>query len=188
MFMNLIDRARNILLSPNTEWQVIKGESATPQSLLTSYVLPLALIPTAVSLLVGITYTTFNHGLILAAIAFIGVIISFYISTYITDSLAPSFSSEKNINRSAQLVAYSLTAAAVASILLFIPGLGVLVMLVGSIYSLYLFYLGIGPMKNTPDEKKVIYVIVIILVQFIVNYILNNIIYGAIIRSMYTPF
>jgi hypothetical protein len=51
--MNLIDRAKNILLTPKTEWITIAGESATLSSLLTSYVLPMAAIPAAASVLSG---------------------------------------------------------------------------------------------------------------------------------------
>ena len=42
--MALVDRVKNILLSPQTEWPTIAAESATVQSILTGYVLILAAI------------------------------------------------------------------------------------------------------------------------------------------------
>jgi len=43
--MNLVDRAKNILITPKTEWEVIKNEQTTTADLFTKYVLILALIP-----------------------------------------------------------------------------------------------------------------------------------------------
>lgn len=38
--MSLVDRAKNILLSPKAEWEVIDGESSNMSSLIVSYALP----------------------------------------------------------------------------------------------------------------------------------------------------
>ena len=42
--MNLVDRVKRILLSPQPEWEVIDGESTTPSALYTGYIMPLAAI------------------------------------------------------------------------------------------------------------------------------------------------
>ncbi len=182
--MNLIDRVKNILTTPKTEWLVIRTETATPGSLLTGYVLPLSLLPAAAAILGSLIHHSTMMGLITAGIAIVGAIISFYISLYVTDALAPSFDSEKNLNRSAQLVAYSYTASAVAGVLGFIPVLGGLIALAGAIYGIYLLYLGIGPMKNTPDDKKVIYIVVIILIQLAIYFVITAVLTGLIISSV----
>lgn len=186
--MNLIDRVKNILITPKTEWLVIKTENSTVSSLLTSYVLPLALIPTIITLLTGLLWTNITIGLISAIIALISAIISFYVGTYVTDALAPSFFSEKNLNRSAQLVAYSYTASAVASILGIVPFLGVIAIIAGFGYSIYLMYLGTAPIKNTPEDKRIGYVLVIVLVQIVLYFILSSIFGAILLRSYYTSF
>jgi len=145
----------------------------------------LALIPAIIALITGLLWNTITWGLIGAIMAFINTIVSFYVATYITDALAPSFSSEKNLNRSAQLVAYSYTATAVASILGIIPLLGVVAIIAGFAYSIYLMYLGIEAIKNTPEEKRIGYVIVIIIVQIIVYWILSSILASILFRSFY---
>ena len=117
-------------------------------------------------------------------VAVISATIAFYVGTYVTDALAPSFASEKNLNRSAQLTAYSYTAVAVASVLGIIPLLGILVVLAGYIYSVYLMYLGTAPIKNTPEDKRVVYVIVIIVIQIVLYFILNAIFAAIVFRSM----
>jgi Yip1 domain len=187
--MALITRAKNILLSPATEWLVIDTETATPTSLLGKYVIPMALIPAVAMFigygLIGMDAGVFrvgglSWGLIMACNSFITSIIGYFISTYVIDALAPSFNSPKNAGKSAQLVAYSYTAAWVAGIFNILPSLGILGIL--GLYGIYLFYLGIPVMKKTPEDKRVIYMIVsaivIIVVSFVVGLIVTNIIYA----------
>src|SRR6202020_1992040 len=111
--MPLITRVKNILMSPKTEWEIIRTETETPQSLLGKYVIPIALIP-AIALFIGygligidagfVRIGGIRWGLIMALNSFVTSILSYYICTFVVDALAPSFSSEKNIGRSAQLV------------------------------------------------------------------------------------
>src|SRR5688572_1401062 len=127
--MNIIERVKNILITPKTEWEVIDGEQATPGSLLTSYVLPLAVVAAIGALLQGFLFAGtlgLKYFVVTALIAFISSVITFYIASYIVDALAPSFASEKDINKSAQLVAYSRTPSYIAGLLSFIPVVGML--------------------------------------------------------------
>ncbi len=182
--MNLINRAKNILLTPKTEWNVVAGETATLGSLLTSYVIPMALIPTAASLLSALLWTGRLFGMKYAIIAacgsFVGAIISYVVTTYVVDLLAPNFQSKKDLGSSAQLVAYSGTASWVASILGIVPILGWLGMIAGGIYAIYLMYLGLGPVKKTPDDQKAIYLVVAIIVFIVVSILI-----GWILMAMF---
>jgi len=180
--MNLIERAKNMLTIPKAEWLVVETETATPQSLLLSYVLPMAIIASIGKILTGLFWGgLFGSFFIWSAVmTFISIIVSFYISIYVIDMLAPSFNSEKNLNKSAQLVAYSNTPYWVASLLSFIPILGWLLVIAGWIYSVYLFYIGLGPLKKTPDDKKVVYMIVAFIIMIIIVYIIYAILMGII--------
>jgi hypothetical protein len=189
--MNLIERVKNILVTPKTEWDVINGESATPASLLTSYVIPLALIPAIASFIgmgligtsiLGVKIGGIKFGLALAVQTFIGAIIGFYINSYVIDALAPTFKSEKNINKSAQLVAYASTASWVAGIFNLLPALSILAIV--GLYSIYLFYVGLPKLKNTPQDQVVPYMLVsalvLIVVYLLVGFILTKVVYGVI--------
>ncbi|MDQ6755663.1 MAG: YIP1 family protein [Bacteroidota bacterium] len=183
--MNLIERVKNIITTPKTEWLAIETETATPGSLLVSYVLPMAIIASLGALIKGFLWAGtwgMQYYLVTVCISFISILISFYIASYVFDMLAPSFNSEKNINRSAQLVAYSNTPTWVAGFLSFIPVLGWLILIAGWVYSVYLMYLGVGPLKKTPEDKKVIYIIiafiVMLVIGFIIAAILGSIFYG----------
>jgi hypothetical protein len=177
-------------MSPKTEWEIIKGETETPQSLLGKYVIPLALIP-AIAYFIGygligmdvgfVRIGSIHWGLIMALDSFVGSIISYFICTFVVDALAPSFSSEKNTGKSAQLVAYSSTAAWIVGIFNIIPSLSILGIL--GLYSIYLFYLGIPVLKKTPEDKRIGYMavcaIVIIVVAVVVNLIISKIVYSV---------
>ncbi len=187
--MNLIQRAKNILFTPKTEWDVVAGETATLGSLLTGYVLPLSLIPAAAGFLGSMFFAGMiwgvGFGIATAVVSIIGSILAFVIGTYIIDALAPSFKSEKNLGKSAQLMAYSATAIWVAGILGLIPFLGWLAMLAGAAYSIYLMYLGLGPVKKTPDDQKVIYVIIAIVIYWAVYAIISMFIGTMIIGALF---
>ncbi|RYY71506.1 MAG: DUF1282 domain-containing protein [Chitinophagaceae bacterium] len=183
--MNIIERVKNILITPKTEWDVIDSETATPQSLLMSYVLPLAVISAVGPLVQGLLFagaSGFNYFLVLAIVAFIGTVLSYYVTIYIIDALSTSFASEKDINKTAQLVAYSRTPGYVAGLLSFIPILGMIIALLGWAYSIYIMYLGLGPLKKTPEDKKVVYLIVSFILIFIVSMVIGAIL-GMILFS-----
>lgn len=185
--MNLIERVKNIIITPKTEWSVIESESITPASLLINYVLPMAIISSLGEVMAGMLYTgTLGIGyfLLRSLTSFITVMISFYIATYVVDWLAPNFASEKNINKSTQLVAYSNTPTWIAGLLAFIPMLGFLVLFAGRIYSIYLMYLGIGPLKKTPEDKRVIYMIVSFLVMLLISFVMSYVLGMLFLRSM----
>lgn len=186
--MNLFERAKNILLKPKEEWLVIDMEITTVQQLVTSYLIPLALIP---ALAAFIRYSFIGYGTYIEAsllwgikqaiISFITIIAGVYLSAFVIDALAPSFSSVKNFRRAMQLVVYSYTPMLIVSIFQIIPGLGFLSVL--GLYGLYLLYLGYSPIMKTPAEKVTGYfllsLVVIIVFYFIVAAILTSILVGG---------
>lgn len=191
--MTLVDRVKNLLITPKKEWLVIDTEAANPQTMLMSYVLPLAIFSALGSIISSLLSSYSSSGFIwVAVVAFITVVIGFYLSTYVIDMLAPSFDSEKNLGKSAQLVAYSNTPVWVAgffsgllSIIPFIgPVLGVLLSIAGWVYSVYIFYHGLGILKRTPESKKIVYMVVAYIVMIaiiaIVSAILGAIFFGVI--------
>lgn len=185
--MNLIERVKNILVTPKTEWEVINTETATSQSLFMSYVMPLSLVAAAGSLLRGLLFSGMfglKYFIVAGIIAFVSSIVAFFVSVIIVDMLAPGFGSEKDMGKSAQLVAYSGTPSYIGALLSFIPIIGWLISLAAWAYGIYLMYLGIGPLKKTPEDKKVVYLIVAFLIMivlyFVVAAILGAVLYAAV--------
>jgi Yip1 domain len=185
--MNLIERVKNMIVTPKTEWTVIDGESDTLSGVITKYVVPLAAVGAICTFIgyafIGIDYGFFRMrgmewGIKMAVISIVSSIIGVIITAFVVDALAPSFGSEKNINKSAQLVAYSYTPAFVGALLTIFPAISMIGGLFG-LYGIYLMYLGLGPLKKTPEDKKVIYlvitIVVLIAVYFVIGLILGSV-------------
>jgi len=190
--MNIVERAKNILLTPQKEWDVIKGENTTVMDLFTKYAIILAAIPAIAGFigfaLIGVTIFggTFRYpigpALVWAALTYVLGLIGIYILALIVDTLAPSFGAKKDFISSLRAVVYSYTASWVAGIFLLIPSLSVISAIAG-IYSLVLLYLGIKKLKDPPADKMVGYyvvtLIVALVVYFIIGYLVTRVAFGA---------
>jgi hypothetical protein len=188
--MNLIERVKNIITNPKSEWGKIDTEGQSLSSVITTYVIPLALLGAAATFIgygfIGIDYGFFRMkgmewGIKMAVVQVISAVVGVIITAYVVDALAPSFSSTKNINKSAQLVAYGYTPAFIGALLNIFPSIGWLGSLFG-LYGIYLMYLGLGPLKNTPEDKKVIYLVVTIVVLIAV-YAILGILMGTVLGT-----
>ncbi len=178
-FNQIINRARNIILSPVSEWEVIKAEAKPSKDILMNYVIPLVLFVAVCkivgSLLFHMSYFSLSYSLLEALIAIIVPIGSVYVSALIINELAPSFGSQKNFEAAFRLLAYSMTAGYIASAaagLLSIVGISMILSLFG-LYSIYLLYTGLAPMMGTPEDKKIVYIIVSIIITFVIMAIIS---------------
>jgi len=174
--MNLVERAKNILVTPKTEWDAVAAEEPNTQQILLGYVLPLALIPTIAVIIgwgmIGIFgITSFTYGIAMGLVQLITAFISVLLTGFVIDLLAPSFGSQKNMGRAVQLVAYSLTPVWIAGILNILPTIGWLAGLLG-LYGLYLMYLGLSPLMKTPEDKKVGYLVVSIIILIVIYFVM----------------
>lgn len=187
---SLIDRVKNLLMTPKTEWAKIDGEPATVQGLFTGYVMLLAAIPaicTAIGLFLFVPRTVVVAGVGIAAglsttsiiasalISYVLSLVSVYVMGLIIDALAPSFGSTKDPIKAMKVAAYYPTAAWVAGIGMLVPGIGGLVLLVGGLYSLYLLFLGLPVLMRTPQDKQVTYFVVTLVVAIVVLGLINAI-------------
>jgi hypothetical protein len=59
-----------------------------------------------------------------------------------------------------KLVAYSETPVWIAGVLGIVPALGMIAGLVGALYAIYIFYLGLPVMMKTPQDKVIPYMVV----------------------------
>jgi hypothetical protein len=185
--MNLVDRAKNIIMTPQTEWTAVAAEEPSVPQILTGYVIPLALIPAIASFIGGtIMPGAFHFGATylvgMAVVSFVSALVGVFLSSYVIDFLAPNFGSEKNLGRTFQLVAYSYTPAWVAGVFQIIPVIGVLASVAG-LYGIYLMYLGLPVLKKTPADKTVVYLVVSFLVLMVI-YVVLSAIFAAIILGV----
>ena len=171
--MSIVERAKRIIVSPRTEWDVIEREATPTQQLLVGYVLPLAAVAAIASFIGSAIFAGMLGGvfgarvgiggaLVGAIIAVIMAVVSVFVIGFIVDALAPTFGGQKNMNQALKLVAYSYTPGWVFGILAIIPFLGWLAAVIGGLYGIYVMYLGLPKLMKSPQEKSVPYLIVVI--------------------------
>ncbi len=193
--MSLVDRVKNILISPKTEWPVIAGESASVGSLFTSYAVILALLPLVGSLIGGLVFGSLLAGLggggagigFILVPAIIGYIVTLgvlFLMHLVADGLAPSFGGTKDKIQALKWVTYSATPIWVAGLLSFIPGLNILLMLAGFGYAAYLLYLGAPSVMKVPEDKAVGYTAVVIIIWLVITWIISAVLIGAVVASL----
>ena len=140
--MNIIERAKNICLTPTTEWPVIAGEQTSAGALVTGYVAPLAAIGAVAGFLggsligrtvpfIGTYRMPVVSGVALAVFSFVMAIVGIFILSLIINALAPSFGGQKDSAQAFKVAVYSYTPAWVAGVLQILPLLGLLGILAG---------------------------------------------------------
>jgi Yip1-like protein len=181
---SIIDRVKNILVSPDAEWTVIDGERASTASLITGYVLPLAVVNAVAAFIgrsivgvtlpfVGGTYRApFASGLVVAVLSVVLTAVGVVVCASVIDALAPTFGAQKNNMQAIKVAAYAPTAAWVAGILQIIPALSVLAIL-GAIYTLYLLYLGLPKLMKCPQDKAIGYTAVVVIATIVIFFVIS---------------
>ena len=181
--MGLIDRVKNILLTPKTEWDVIAAETTPLKDLILKYVLPLAAAAAVIGFIrgsiigygsiLGVSFRVpIEWGLVHAVYQVVMGVVMVFVLGFLIDALAPTFSAQKNINQANKVAAYGGTAAVVGSILAIIPWLGPLLALLGLIYTFYLLYLGLPRLMKNPEGKSIPYLVVVILCAIVLGALL----------------
>ena len=184
--MSLMERAKNILLQPKTEWPVIEGEHATTGSLYTSYVIPLAAIGPIASVIgrsvVGIQVPPFGSfrypftiSVRYAATMYILELASVFVLGLIIDALIPTFGGTKNQVQAMKVAAYSYTSLWLGDVFKLLPSLEILGPLAG-LYGMYLAYLGLPILMKAPEDKVAAYSAVVGLVAVVLFLITNAIV------------
>jgi hypothetical protein len=195
--MSLVTRAINMLKSPKTEWDAVAAEEASVGSLFTGYAVPLSLVSSlagfigsaflasAVTSAFGLHYgMTYYLGT--AVVGWILGLVGLYVWALIVNFLAPKFASTANSTNAMKLVVYAMTGSWVGGIAQVIPVLGGIVAIVGGIYSIYLFYLGVPKLMGTPQDKVVVYMIVSAIAMFLIMMVIGMIVTG-IAAAMFAP-
>ncbi|MDQ2878608.1 MAG: YIP1 family protein [Pseudomonadota bacterium] len=175
----MIDRIKNILLSPKTEWARIDAEPMTLQSIMIGWVLPLAAIGPIAGVLrnflfpMTIPFTTISFhppliGSIVQAIVTLALtMLGVWVWSLILDALAPSFKGTRNPIAALKLVAFSATAMWLCGI--FQLTWATMPLAILGLYSAYIFWVGVPVTMKVLKDQAVVYVIVAVIVGIVVN-------------------
>jgi len=184
--MDIVNRAKNICLTPNTEWPVIAAEPTPPATLITEYVVPLAAIGAVAGFIggsiVGTGLGMFGSyrlplvtGLTLAVFTFVMAIVGCFIISLIINALAPTFGGQKDGNQALKVAVYSYTPAWIAGVLQILPLLGGLIGIIAGLYGLYLLYLGLPKLMKCPQDKAVGYTVVVVICAIVVMVVVGSV-------------
>lgn len=157
----LIERIKNILVRPNTEWPIIAAEPASVGSIYSTYVVYVAAVPVLCAL-IGSVVVGYQFAGLTERVSFFGAIWTagltyafqlggIYLFALIIDALAPRFEGTSDKVRALKLAAYSATASWIAGIFALVPALSFLSIL--GLYSLYLLYTGVPVLMRVPEKK-----------------------------------
>jgi len=187
---SLIERVKNILLSPKTEWQRIAGESTSVGQLFTGYAMILAAIPLVAGIIgmmafaprIGGVTIGYPIGMVIA-IGVVGYVIQLcvvYLMGLIIAAIAPSQGGTNDKMSAFKLSVYATTPVWVAGILGIFPPLAALVYL-SYLYVIYVIYTGVGPVLRVPDDKSVVATLIIVVSYIVLMVVLSVVIMGILI-------
>lgn len=188
--MNLIERAKSILLKPKETWVVIESEQTDVAGLYTQYLMILAIIP-AVCGFIGMSLIGFGgfgftvrvpilSGLMNMVVSYVLSLVGVFVLGLIIDALAPTFGGQKNQIQALKVAVYGSTAALLGGLFSLLPALAVLG-IVAALYSIYLVYTGLPVLMKNPAEKSMAYTAVVIVAGIVVGVII-----GAV-SSLFMP-
>lgn len=173
----LIDRIKNILLTPQAEWDRIAGEPADVNKIYMGYVLPLAAL-SAICTFVGMSVFGIMGirmgivpGAVTAIIQVIMALVGVFVLAFVANALAPTFGSQQDMGQAHKLAAYSSTAGFLAGVFTLFPPLGILAIV--GLYSFALLYIGLPRLMKTPEDKRIGYFVTILIVCIVVGIVLN---------------
>jgi Yip1 domain len=180
---SIVDRAKNICLTPNTEWPVIAAEATSAGTLVSGYVVPLAAIGAIAGFiggtlmgrtlpLVGTYRVPFFSGLVVAAFTFCMAIVGVFVLSFIINALAPTFGGEQNSTQALKVAVYSYTPAWIAGVLQIVPLLGIFAIF-AALYGLYLLYLGLPRLMKCPEDKAVAYTAVVVVCAIVLSVVIT---------------
>jgi hypothetical protein len=191
--MNLVERAKNIILTPVKEWDVIKGENLTIADMFMKYAVILAAIPAVAGFLgyvvIGMSFGGFGTFRWPFGTALVWMILTYVLSlggvfllAFIIDALAPTFGCKKDLVAAVKIAVFSYTPAWIAGVLGILPAISVL-MMIASLYSLYLLYLGMQKIKEPAQDKLMPYfavsLVALIIIYWLVGFIVSRIALGS---------
>jgi hypothetical protein len=183
--MNLVQRVKNILLTPKTEWQAVAAETTPDSQVIVGYVLPLAAVA-AIAGFIGMSLVGMGMGMFGTVRVGIGwglasaidhvvmAVVMVYVLAFIIDALAPTFGAEKGFSRAIKVAAYAYTPVWVVSVVTILPMLGILVLL-AALYAIYLLYLGLSPVMRAPAEKAAGYTAVVVIAGIVLSVVIGTI-------------
>lgn len=182
--MNIVERAKNIVVAPKDEWPRIASEPMTAQQVYSNWLVWLAAIG-PVAILIGWSMTAGARISVPMAITHYLIALAMpAILALVIDAVAPYFGGTKDFVSALKLTAFSYTPAYLAGVLHLIGYMGGVLVLVASIYAWYVFYLGVPVLRKASADKAIAFTIVIVVIGFALGMLFGQIATRAIVPGL----
>jgi hypothetical protein len=188
--MDLVQRAKAMVLSPAAEWQAIEPESGDAGYLFANYAAFLAAIPPVCEFLryglfgwAAPRFHHLHHGGFFASLFggiahYLVTFVVLFLIAVIIDGLAPTFSAQKSQQNALKLAVYSMTPIWLAGVFVLVPGLGFLRFL-ALIYSVYVFWLGLPVLMKSPPDRQGRYALAVVVCAIILVIFVGAVVGGV---------
>jgi hypothetical protein len=181
--LDIVERAKAMVLSPAAEWRTIEPESGDMGYLFASYAAVLAAIPPVCEFIRrALFHWSIQHlhhvrhgffGALFGGVArYLVTFVALYVMAAVIDGLAPTFSASKNRDGAMKLAVYSMTPIWLAGVFALIPALGFL-RLLAVFYGAYVFWLGLPLMMKPPPDKAGPYALAVIVSAVILSIVVS---------------
>lgn len=182
--MDVVARARGLILDPRTEWARIAPEGGAPLDHLRAYAVPMAAIPAVAGFIGTIAFAGFAALPVAVAVAVLGYVLSLvsvFVLAKLIEALAPSFGGVADPLSAMKLSVYAPTAAWLAGVFSIVPALGFLGLL--GLYSAYIYWVGVPVTVRVPEERRIVFTVVLVLVAIVVNLLIGAVI-GLVVGAL----
>ena len=168
----MINQAKDIIIKPKDTIEKLKNETVTMKDIII-YLIIIGL-PTFLGIFLGYGFIGwgFYGGWIgfafaLALITYILSIVGIIVFGFILNGLAPNFKSKANKMQAMKLVSYAATPWLLLGIASIYPPIAI-ISLLGGIYGLYILYIGIPILMETPKEQQMTYFIISLVIYIVI--------------------
>ena len=178
--LRTLQRIKNILRTPATEWLVIERETVQPLALITYYLAPLA-VATALASIVGsvvvervpFPVASVIRTVVTACLGFVATTVLAFAMALVVNELAPHFGGRHHFDQAFKVIVYSSTPIVVAGLARAIPFVAGLVTFIGTVYALYVFSLGLKQLMRIRPEQTLGFVVILCVSGVIMNFVLR---------------
>lgn len=171
--MNLKKRLLGLLADPGREWSLIAAEPADIARLYQHFIVIVAAIPSAALFLRFTIAGAPVLGVRVAVARYVVALATPIAAAVIVEKLAPKFNSSGSTGQAFKLVAYSSAPFWMSGVFNLIPALVGTATIVGVLYGVYLFALGLPRVLHTPREQLVPFMVVCAIVFVVINVVLT---------------
>ena len=189
--MKIVNQAKDIILNPEGAIKKLKDEKVTQNDII--MYLAIVAVPTFLGILLGYGFFWWGGfgGLIgyafaLAITTYILSIIGIIVFGFILNALAGNFQTKQNKMQAMKLVSYAATPWLLLGIVNIFPAAS-LISILGGLYGLYILYIGIPILMETPKEQHmpyfivgaIVYIVVMSVIHLLVGWIWWQLVWSA---------